>query len=175
MLENLGLLYREYGGIWSALRSGYLRCAVLGTFIAAFGKIDFEWSDVTTSVMPSITGFTIAAFALIFAVLSPEQIKLLYPSENDEKSPLLGIMSSIVHAVVVQALSLILASMVKFTDWSGTFIYKIIISFPCLNNIICFLHKTIAVLGIFLTIYGLILVLAAVLSIFRMSSIASRL
>lgn len=174
MFENLRLLYHEYGGIPAALRSGYFWCAIIGTVISVHGGAYSDWTSVTTSVMPSITGFTIAAFALVFAVLGPEQIKRLSPRGPDGKSPLLGIMSSIAHAVVIQATSLIFASIIKLSSWTDTMLSNWVSNFPCLQSTVNYVPFVFASLGIFLTLYGLLLVLASVLSIFRMSSIIWR-
>lgn len=169
MIENLKLLYFEYGGIKTVLRSGYFRCAMLATLLALFGGVDAEWSSITIAVMPSITGFTIAAFALIFAVLGPEQIKLLAPRAKDGKSPLLGIASAIAHAVIVQASSLILASLYGLSNFDSMRKYDL----NCLNiNIIVdFISKIISSIGIFITFYGIFLVMASVLFVFRMAMI----
>ena len=77
MFENLRRLYRHYGGIAAVLTSWYFWVAAFLSALSYESIFDFAWVDMALSVMPSLTGFTIAAFAIIFAILDAELLKKL--------------------------------------------------------------------------------------------------
>jgi len=74
MFENLQKLYRNYGGIKAVMTSWYFWVAAFLSVLSYEAIFDFSWVGITLSVLPSLTGFTIAAFAIIFAILDAEVI-----------------------------------------------------------------------------------------------------
>lgn len=179
MFENLRKLYKHHGGIASVASSFYFWLAVLFSILSFRSIPSFDWAEVTLTIMPSLAGFTIAAFAIIFAILEPNMLKALVSPDDEGQSPIAAIAASIGHAVLIQILSIIIAILSKLADiWdliSNYFdwilygkirqsIYDFIIS--CINNLFSFL-------GLFFTFYGVLLVLAAVLSIVRMQVIVT--
>lgn len=174
MIENLRILYKSHGGIASAAKSFYFWLAVLLCIICLPSIVSGDWSKITTAVMPSITGFTIAAFALLFAIIDPKSMKILSASDANKSSPLLRIAGSVAHAVVVQISSLILASAHIQSDKNyfnaliNNRYYIDLFSKLCESINIAF-----SIAGCFLTFYGLSLVMAVVLSIFRILKLIS--
>ncbi len=166
--QSLGILYRSYGGFKSLAVSEYFWLAVILTALSWRIGVNEEWTDIARSVLPTLAGFSIAAYALFFAVLDERAREALRaPSaELDNRSPLLILASSISHAVFVQVTALIIAIVFPTKP------------FPVLN---CFIdaaswaNYVVSFLGLFLMVYGVVLILAAVLSIFRILEIRSRL
>ncbi len=105
MFENLRLLYGQYGGVGSLGKSGYFWMAVALTGLSYESVWDKDWVSVSVGVMPSLTGFTIAAFAIIFAVLDQETLKKLVPLGEDGRSPILRVAAAIGHTVFIQVFS----------------------------------------------------------------------
>ena len=120
MFENIRLLYRFYGGGRGLLSSAYFWIALalslaLGT-ILGFGP----WHEIAHNTLPSLTGFSIAAFAIIFVVLKPEQISALLKSRSEkDKPPLLSIASVICHAILIQVATILFAGIVTSIDQSA--------------------------------------------------------
>jgi hypothetical protein len=179
MFENLKRLYRHYGGIAAVLNSWYFWVAAFLSALSYESIFDFAWVDIALSVMPSLTGFTIAAFAIIFAILDAELLKKLMVPDGKGHSPISTIASSIGHAVFIQVTALILAIAFKASDLNGllNFVEQLI---RCNNyspdvflKFVGLTTNFVSGIGLLFTFYGVILVLAAILSIVRMQLIVA--
>lgn len=124
--------------------------------------------------MPSLTGFTIAAFALVFAVLDENQLKKLLPADENGNSPLLRVAGSLAHAVVVQVFAIVLAFSFETANSDQAFaalqkLYTCFqIDFVITATILWYLPAIFSSLGLLLSYYGFVLVIAAILSLLRM-------
>jgi hypothetical protein len=166
LLDNLGALYRSHGGPKSLLRSAYFWIAVALSVLAWRRVSDETWFAVAQSILPTLAGFSIASFAILFAILdSRARQALRAPSaELGGRSPLLVLASSVTHAVVVQVCALL---------FSIIFASK---PFPRLEG----LETTATVVtliasgfGLLLLLYAVVLVLATVLTVFKILEIAT--
>jgi hypothetical protein len=166
--ESLNLLYRNYGGWRSLITSEYFWLSVVLSGACWRIGVDEKWADLAKSILPTLAGFSIAAYAIFFAVLDERARNALRAPapELGNRSPLLILASSISHAVFIQICALLLAVVFPakpfpfvlcFGEWNKA--VNLIVSFS----------------GLFLTVYGVVLVLAAVLSIFRIFEIRTRL
>lgn len=166
LFENLKLVYRSYGGFSSLVRSGYLWVAIIATFLAWRTAFDEQWVNLAIPVLPTLAGFSIAAYAVFFSVLSEgERAKLQKPNEKlNGRAPLLILASSVSHAVFIQITALLTAiifSAKPFPTPSGFSLQA------------RYINYSISLFGLFLTLYGIVLILASVLSIFRILHIKS--
>jgi len=171
MIENIIKLYKEYGGIKSIILSWYFLIALTLSILSSSSVGDSSWADLATGALPSLTGFTVAAFALSFAVLGPKRIQLLTKRDKDGKSPIVSIVTAIGHAVLIQIFALVIAITVTLSDASAlsnslglsehhTYVLQNIgLAFSCL--------------GLLFTYYGILLILAAALSIVRLQIIVA--
>lgn len=179
MFENLKKLYRHYGGLKAVVRSWYFWVAFILSTLSYRSALNFEWSGIALGVMPSLTGFTIAAFALIFAILAPSMLKLLIAPDKAGQSPISSIAAAIGHAVFIQVTAMVLAISVKSIDldYFIDFMVKIIQCAGYSPNILLYIVYSIKIIasyiGLFCTYYGVLLILAAILSIVRMQLIVT--
>ncbi|NRB17708.1 MAG: hypothetical protein HRU33_09130 [Rhodobacteraceae bacterium] len=179
MFENLKKLYKHYGGIKAVINSWYFWVAAFLTALSYDSIFDFSWADITLSVLPSLTGFTIAAFAIIFAILDAELLKKLMVPDGKGHSPISSIASSIGHAVFIQVSALILAIASKTIDLGiiTNLVEKILLCQD--QSTVIFLISVkwatnfFSGIGLLFTFYGVVLVLAAILSIVRMQLIVA--
>jgi hypothetical protein len=165
--ESLAILYRSYGGFSSLVVSEYFWLALLLTGLSWRLGMDEKWAEMARSILPTLAGFSIAAYALFFAVLDErarEALRAPAP-ELRNRSPLLILASSITHAVFVQVVALITAVV---------FPAKPFPTLPCLSDLSHWVNHVVSFTGLFLMLYGIILILAAVLSVFRILEIRSR-
>ncbi len=179
MFENLRKLYRRYGGIKAIVKSSYFWVSFILAALSYQSISNYEWADKALSVMPSLTGFTIAAFAIIFAILEPEMLRKLMATDGDGRSPIAEIATSIGHTVSVQVSAMIIAISSKLidltavteavADWTCSKGYSPIIFLCAMDWLALFFSG----FGLFFTYYGVILVLAAILSIVRMQLIVA--
>lgn len=163
-LENLRLVYHSYGGWKSFIRSGYTWLAIGVTALTWPKAVDGEWANSALQVLPTLAGFSIAAYAVYFSVLSEEDREALLPPEPTMggRSPFLILVSGISHAVFMQVCGILLAMI---------FIAK---PFPTPRGYGDFASNfniAISFVGSFLSAYGIILIVASVFSIFRILSI----
>lgn len=166
LLQNLRLVYQSYGGFRSLFVSGYFWVAVVTTALCWRTAFNEQWVQLAVPVLPTLAGFSIAAFAVFFSVLSEgERAKLQKPNERlNGRAPLLILASSISHAVFVQITAILVAIVFSAKP------------FPTLRGYDLeaqYFNYFLSIFGLFLTIYGIVLILASVLSIFRILQIKS--
>lgn len=167
LFENLRLVYRNYGGVRSFIKSGYVWTAVAVTVLSWPKVKDGTWGDLSISVLPTLAGFSIAAYAVFFSVLGEKARKVLSSpaAELGNRAPLLILASSVSHAVCVQISAILLSVIFQAKPFPAIRGYELEAS---IFNILF------SSIGMFLTAYGIILILASVLSIFRILEIQSR-
>ena len=170
MLENLKILYKAYGGFGAILRSLYFWISVLLCAVSYFFMVDLGWENLSISIMPSMIGFTVAAFALMFAILDQRAFGLLLPRGKDGNSPIITIASNITHAVSIQVLSLLIALSRSLISHASIVSRFKMCNFD-INYYIDYGSSALSIIGLFMTYYGLLLVVATILSIFRILSI----
>jgi len=174
MIENLVKLYRVYGGPTAFFRSAYLWTAVFLCFVTRDSLKNGAWAETVLDYMPSLSGFTIAAFAIVLAVFRPQEMRALSGS-GDTASPLSRIAATVTHAVVVQLMAIVLAA--ASSSASLTAVSEFCVVQTCFENISSIeesLGQFFSVFGLFLGWYWLLLVLAAVLSLFRIVLIVAK-
>ena len=159
--SGLKTLYRQYGGPGEILSSFYFLLSVaLGLACWRLAALD-EWTSIALAVLPTLAAFSIAAYALIFAVLDREAMAALAPPAESlgGRSPLLMLASTISHAVIVQVSGILYAIIYK----SRPIPELLDVKFSAESANIVF-----GMIGLTLFIYGVSLVAAAALSIFRL-------
>ena len=180
MFENLRILYKHYGGAAAIIRSSYFWISIVLTGLSFQSIPNFDWADKTLSVMPSLTGFTIASFAVIFAILGPEMLRKLVVPDGGGHSPIASIAALIGHAVLIQVSAMILSIASRLIDLKPVFnllegwILCVGFSPKGLPKVGDWLSIFFSTIGLFSTYYGVLLVLAAVLSIFRMQLLVAK-
>ena len=116
MFENLKKLYEQYGGFKTVVCSWYFWIAVFLSLISYHSVLDFSWTKIALGIIPPLTGFTIAAFAIVFAILGEEKVRKLTVPNEEGVSPISTIAASIGHAVFVQVTALTLAIAMETVD-----------------------------------------------------------
>ncbi|WP_143529901.1 hypothetical protein [Salibaculum halophilum] len=109
MIRGLKRLYSAYGGLNGLIKSGYFWVSFAIWLICVPSGQAWEWTSAAQSVLPSLTGFSIAAFAIVFAVLTPEQKIALLRIKDEKDPPLVRLFSSITHATLVQVTAIAIA------------------------------------------------------------------
>ena len=126
-----------------------------------------EWATLATSSLPTLAGFSVASYAVFFAVLSADEREALKAPEPTlgGRSPLLMLVSSVSHAVLMQISALLLAIVYlscPLTLSDIDVLYSYVFALP------------ISGFGLFLTVYAVVLILAPMISIFRIMSIQAK-
>lgn len=160
LIENLKIVYESYGRFSSFIRSGYTWIALAVTALSWRTAYDGTWVQLALPILPTLAGFSIAAYAVYFSVLTESERQALQKKDPKlgNRSPLLILASSVSHAVFVQVSGILLAIVFSAKP------------FPTIQGYGEWAKNTniaISAVGLFLTIYGILLILASVLSIFR--------
>lgn len=157
-IPNIKTLYHSYGGFESLIKSAYFWIS-LGVSACCWRFIaDEKWAEMSKDILPQLAGFSVAAYALFFAVLD-ERTRNALRAPSDKlggRSPLLILASSISHAVIIQIISVISALIYSSKPFPSID--------PAISQVVNMVAGTV---GMFLLAYGIVLVIAAVLSIFK--------
>jgi hypothetical protein len=145
--------WRVFGGVWGLLRSTYLWVAVLLTatlpqlWLATDQDGKLRWPSVTLDVAPSLLGFALGGMAIMLAFSNGKFLEAIRQNGKDN-SYLRKLMASFFHFSGVLTLGIIVAYVAEF--------------YP---------HRYISAIGVFLSLYGLLLVMATVSRIWHTARI----
>lgn len=164
--NNFLLLVRSHGGTAGLFKSSYFWLALWSTVLCWKWVKEFEWTKLAQSALPTLAGFSIASFAILLALFSKEDRKALKaPSEKlGGRSPLLVLVSSIGMAVVVQISSFMLSMIL---DAQGVPVL------PSFSKAAQLTNLALSFVGCLFFFYGVLLVVALVLKIFKTVDLAS--
>ncbi|HET6322127.1 MAG TPA: hypothetical protein VFF87_08765 [Hyphomicrobium sp.] len=109
MAKNWGQYWRLYGGFVALSRSPYFGLAVVLSVISAMGGgVDVDWASVAFTIIPSLLGFSIGAFAILLVFSSEKFLRLISEGGRGD-SLFISASATFVHFIVVQVCSLTLA------------------------------------------------------------------
>lgn len=183
-------VFQKYAGIYSALSqywatygafrelcmSPFAHVALVVTLICFPIWWAGQWWATSLTVVPSVLGFSIAAFALLLGVGDDRFKQLLgRDKKNGKSSTLKNTSAGFMHFIVVQVLAIIFALV-----GSAQPIMKLLSFFPSFDHASSFayflggLSKTFRFVGFFLLAYSLLTALAATLNIFTLATLFSK-
>jgi hypothetical protein len=159
-------VYQQYGGVRSIFSSQYFLLAFILLLPLSGAAIKISWLPNAIDMLPTLASFSLAAFALLFAILGDEARGILStPSETlGGRVPLLVLSSGIAHSVVIQVFALIFAMSLQARFLPNPF--ESIVSTKVLNTAFSYI-------GLFIYIYGILLVLANMLTVFKLMKIVA--
>ena len=171
--RNLKSLYQHYGSPLSWIASSYLWISIV---IAAlcWRRLDTkhatafseDWTEIVLSVSPALAGFSIATFALIFAILDQKKLRALAQEiDGKSSSPLLIIGSSLFHAFLMQVSSIVFAIVYSSRP---------IPNFGASDQALRIVNSLFSAFGFVIFVYGIMLVVASILTIFRVLQLTAK-
>lgn len=104
-----------YGGLKPLIRSASFLISIIATLISVKIWLTDEWWLIPISVLPNIIGFSIGGYAILVSFGDDkfkEGISGKDPGETDE-SPYMHFNASMVHAIITQIISVVLALLFK--------------------------------------------------------------
>lgn len=148
--------FKAYGGLKAILSSPYFHLSFLFStslyvWVHCFGHSPgIIWYELSLSVLPNLLGFSIGAYAILLAVGDAGFWKLLHQRDADdqEDSIFMEINASLAHFVIVQVIALLVA---------------------LISKLFCFSNLIIAFIGTTLLVYAILMAVAAVMAIFKIS------
>lgn len=166
LIKSLRLVYASHGGPSAVLRSAYFWSSVIIAVLCWRSVAPESWKQPSMAVLPTLAGFSIAAYAILFAVLDEPSRKALSAPEPDlgNRSPLLMIVGTVTHALIVQVAAILYTFCFDQKPFSA---YIECIDSNKINAIF-------SAIGLFFFIYSIFLVLASVLTLFRVLEIRTK-
>lgn len=139
--------WKIYGGAPALFLSPYFHVSLVIALLSyPLWKCGQDWPSITFSVIPSILGFSIGAFAIILT-FGEEAFKALR-HKVEIKSKYLGLVAAFLHFIIMQALAILVAVLGK--AWPST---------------------AIGLVGFVLFVYSVSLSVAAAVRVFRLARV----
>ena len=172
-LNAFSQYWREYGGIIDLLRSPFAHFSFVVTALYAAGYIEIEWRQVVRDSLPTVLGFSLAAYTITFTLMGSALHRALTLA-IDKKTGfrLIRIVNAtFFHVVVFQAIALLYALLTK-----GSLIHSIVRASINNEHVAEWLNRQIAfwgdVLGCFFAVYAFFLLLSVGVAMFRLGRIS---
>ncbi len=168
--------WSTYGGMSYVLTSPFCHAAVLLTLLCTPFWWSGDWWEKSLSVLPSLLGFSIAAFALLLAV-GDDKFKVAMGRERSggSASTLNDLAARFFHFLMIQVLAVLFAFLALGRP--ATWLVNNVPAFDQATVLGLFLliaTKIFRFSGFFLLSYSLMTALAATLSLFRVATIFSK-
>lgn len=171
MLKVLFGIYRDAGGFYFIVGTPYVYVAVALTYVLLDRSYTSDWASLALSIFPSLIGFSLATFAIVLALFGSDNLAKLAAKRNGQKvSPLAKLTALIVHAALIQISALISAFGLKQNGICA--MSWVDIGWRSVPKYICeelTVWNWLYVGGLFLTIYGLMLIVSTLLAVFQTS------
>ncbi|MFT4055986.1 MAG: hypothetical protein QM681_15895 [Novosphingobium sp.] len=167
------IYWSEYGGWKSLLLSPFWHFSIFAMILFHFGLIDLDWRALSISSLPTILGFSLAAYTITFSLMGSALHRALCATIDNERGiPLINIVNStFFHVVLVQAIALIFSIASK-----GTGLYKVLryfdVSTPSLKIIMSISETISNDFGFVFTIYSLVLLFSVAIAMYRLGRLA---
>jgi hypothetical protein len=155
-------LFKSYGGISAVLSSLYFWTALSLALLSLSMADPPRWPDYALKILPSLLGFSIAAYAIMFAIMDQKTRDVLSLAASNEKpAPLLRIISSIAWAVLVQGISILLAVLIEAKPVASPCYFQ-----PYVDDV----NTVFSIIGLVLFYYSILLVISTVVYIYNVIS-----
>lgn len=163
--------WRRYGGLRKLLTSPFFVSAIALTLVCTPYWWGAEWWALSSTVIPALLGFSVAAFALLLSI-GDDKFKIMFGrSYSDGSDSLLcSISTAFFHFIVVQVLALALAFMGGARIMSGILGVLSGVAIPeFLSVSFVIAAKAFRFVGFFFVAYSLMTAFAAALAIYKLS------
>jgi hypothetical protein len=168
------MYWRDYGGFREWIASPFLHLALVVTILYAFGVVAFDWRGLSTSSLPTMLGFSLAAYTITFTLMGSALHRALSAAvDKDTGTPLIRtVNATFFHIVLFQSLALFNAVATQ-----GRYFWKLLGGSPGFGNLSSFLLGIIYhggnLLGCFLITYSLLLLFSVGFAMFRLGRLSS--
>lgn len=169
------IYWSEYGGIRELASSPFVHFSALCTFLYWTGSINLNWRNLALQALPTILGFSIAAYAITFSLMGSALHRALSSKIDKTRGiPLISIVNStFFHVVICQVISLLFAILSE-----GSLFPQLWRMSPLKTEIstkmVDFSKSFGDLFGFFFTIYSVVLLLSVSLAMFRLGRMAPR-
>lgn len=162
--------WHEYGGYKGTIFSPLFIFSMLMSLASYSWWIFDEWRTLALSLIPSLLGFSLGTYAILFSLMTNRLKKSLRAVSNERGVPFLKeINATFFHFIFVQVIALFWAISSKSTlifdalslVYDQSYIRKALVGPSMISGFI----------GIFLTLYSVSLIVGAAMVVYRIASI----
>lgn len=159
--------WSAYGGWLAVIKSPYLHISLVLLALTAHYWLTSSWWQQPISVVPSLLGFSLGGLAMLLSFGNSSFQDFISERESEiESAPsaLITVSASFVHFMLLQLLSLLIAIVFSSLNFY----------FPWPTSLRPFVNCTYVVfsaLGYLIFLYSICAMVAAVLAVFRMTSL----
>lgn len=174
-IKRIKEYFRFYGGWDSIFQSPFFLTSILITAINYQDWLEPNWAELSKSLIPSLLGFSLGAYAILFGMLTGRMKKALKATRNTRGISYLDeINATFFHFIFVQVICLIW-SITYFSPITSDFVKLFVDGAP--QNLLTarrFLSITGSFIGLFLEVYSVTLIVASALAVYRLARIVDQ-
>lgn len=168
--RNLGRYFADYGGWRGLLLSPFLHCGLLVAAVSYPIWLSGKWVDSVTTIIPSLLGFSLGTYALLFSLMSNRMKQALKHLRNRAGIPYLDeINATFFHFILIQTLALSWALLMR-----SSLLYDVARAASAsrlVMNAIDWGNRLAGFIGYSFLCYSLLLVIASSLAVYRLARI----
>jgi hypothetical protein len=174
LLLILKTYWRDYGGFREWVASPFLHAAIVITGLYGLGVISFDWRALASSSLPTMLGFSLAAYTITFTLMGSALHRALSSAiDKDSGTPLIRIVNAtFFHIVLFQSLALFNAVATQ-----GSFFWEKLGGLPGFGSFRSFVLGITFhggnLLGCFLITYSILLLFSVGFAMFRLGRLST--
>jgi hypothetical protein len=164
--------WKDYGGWKDVIQSPILHVSILLSVAAYFSLIILDWRTLTIGMMPTILGFSLAAYAITFSLMGSKMHVALARAQDGSGKPLvISVNATFFHNVFIQALALsfavlsngpLISIILRRSLSAGTFVDQLVDIEVAVGSFV----------GPLLLCYAVLLLFSSGLAMFRLGRLA---
>lgn len=167
--------FTAYGGIEAVFLSPLFILSILISIISYENILNGGWVAQVQAILPNLLGFSLGTYSILFSILTPRLKSALKAVKNEKGTPYLyEISATFMHFITVQCISIIYS--ILYSSNIANDIQFMLIDNDIINSYrfyvyIKYLKYATSFFGMTLLSYSILLIIAAALAIYRISSI----
>lgn len=167
----LGRYLHSYGGPTGIIGSPFFGIAILITSLNYSEWLNPSWPEKAESLIPSLLGFSLGTYAILFSIMSGRLKGALRAVHNNKGIPYLkSINATFFHFIFIQVIALLWSFL-----FSGTWLFDLFslieVYYPQTLLMFNVLSLVGSFIGYFLLIYSVLLMVAAAIGVYRLALI----
>ncbi len=167
--------WHDYGGFREWISSPFFHVAILVTALYSAGVVRFDWRALATSSLPTMLGFSLAAYTITFTLMGSALHRALSAAiDRRSGTPLIRIVNAtFFHIVLFQTFALTNAVVTQ-----GNFFWDALGGRPGFGTFKSLLLGVIFhggnIVGCFLVVYSILLLFSVGLAMFRLGRLSTK-
>lgn len=168
--RNLRRYFADYGGWRGLALSPFLHAGLIVSAVSYPVWMTAKWIDSVTTIIPSLLGFSLGTYALLFSLMSNRMKQALRHLRNKSETPYLDeINATFFHFILIQTLCILWAVLMR-----SSAIYDLAVGFEAPHVVMWLVtlgDKLAGFIGYTLLSYSLLLVVASSVAVYRLAGI----